>query len=49
MGDGKKYNFKIDVVDVVNHNFFLDMSQEVVPRKCLRVIDSVNKEQKSKL
>lgn len=26
MGDGKKYNFKIDVVDVKGHKFFLDMT-----------------------
>ena len=44
MGDGKVYRFHMEMNDMSKHNFFLFMEQEVVPRKCLRVVDSESDE-----
>ena len=40
MGDYKEYSFQIEMTDTVNHNFFLQTNQTIIPRKCLQVVDS---------
>ena len=44
MGDGNKVSFDISMNDISKHNFFLSMTQEVVPRKCLRIADDITNE-----
>ena len=39
MGDFKKYDFRLELVDSDKHNFFLAVGQAVFPRKCVYLED----------
>ena len=39
MGDFKAYKFKLEMNDYKKHNFYLEVEQKMIPRKCLRVVD----------
>ena len=42
MGDFKEYEFELSMNDYLEHNFYLSITQKMVPRKCLRVVDQEN-------
>ena len=44
MGDGTPRQFEIAMNDVAKHNFFMTLTQTVVPRKCMRIADSETEE-----
>lgn len=39
MGDFKDYKLKVKMNDEAEHNFFVTIEQELIPRKCIQVVD----------
>ena len=40
MGDFTEYKFQLDMNDEEEHNFFAQVQQDIVSRKCIQVVDS---------